>query len=108
MLKNLRRTVFLVCGISLTQAFEDRVFGSREKRLYEFGCECPWTSYHECFDSTQWNNFGPPRNFREKLQPFLRDWDGDGVYNHLDFDDDNDGITDEYDPNPWSWTRPRY
>ena len=48
-------------------------------------------------DSYRWNNYGPSRNSGELMSPRLRDSDGDGSPNYMDHDDDNDGISDEYD-----------
>ena len=48
-------------------------------------------------DAYRWNNYGPPENSDQLLNPRLRDSDGDGIANYLDQDDDNDGISDDND-----------
>lgn len=48
-------------------------------------------------DSYRWNNYGPSRTDRELMNPRLRDSDRDGTPNYLDYDDDNDGVDDDYD-----------
>lgn len=51
---------------------------------------------------TKTDNFGKPssgwKNSLYGIEPgFLRDQDGDGTPNVYDLDDDNDGISDDYD-----------
>ena len=48
-------------------------------------------------DSSRANNYGPSTNSSQLLNPSSRDWDGDGISNSLDLDDDNDGTLDDYD-----------
>ena len=43
------------------------------------------------------DNYGPSRNSYELTNPRSRDNDRDGTANYLDFDDDNDGVYDDYD-----------
>ncbi len=49
-------------------------------------------------DSKKWNNYGPSRSDSELMNPHRRDNDKYGIPNHLDHDDDNDGIPDDNDP----------
>lgn len=53
-------------------------------------------------DQYIWNNFGPSQSDEELLNPYLRDYDKDGIPNYLDFDDDNDGINDQIDNHPYN------
>ncbi len=52
-------------------------------------------------DQYKWNNYGPSKNDNELMNPKVRDYDKDGAPNYLDKDDDNDGIGDDYDHNPY-------
>ena len=52
-------------------------------------------------DRYKWNNYGPSTNSKQLMNPRSRDYDGDGIPNYLDRDDDNDGILDDYDPKPY-------
>ena len=50
-------------------------------------------------DDSRANNYGQARK-KENRQPLnlrMRDYDGDGIPNHLDDDDDNDGMKDDED-----------
>jgi hypothetical protein len=51
-------------------------------------------------DSDRSNNYGRPRNDADRLRPWTRDTDRDGIPNYLDHDDNNNGIPDQYDPAP--------
>lgn len=51
------------------------------------------------------NNYGPSRSSSELLNPRSRDYDRDGTPNYLDLDSDNDGISDNFDKNPYGWQR---
>lgn len=53
--------------------------------------------YRSSPDGIRSNNYGPSRSDSELMNPRTRDSDGDGIPNYLDNDDDNDGISDEYD-----------
>ena len=53
-------------------------------------------------DSSISNNYGPSQNSSQLMNPWTRDYDGDGASNYLDYDSDNDGFGDEYDPKPFS------
>lgn len=57
--------------------------------------------YRSRSDGNISNNYGPPASLKQQLQPPQRDWDKDGIPNHLDSDSDNDGIPDERDPSPY-------
>ena len=48
-------------------------------------------------DAYRWNNYGPSQSDNELMNGRIRDYDGDGVPNYLDKDDDNDGIFDDDD-----------
>lgn len=52
-------------------------------------------------DKFKWNNYGPSRGNLELFNPFIRDYDRDGIPNYLDIDDDNDGIWDDLDNNQY-------
>lgn len=52
-------------------------------------------------DGQTWNNYGPSQSPRERLNPNLRDYDGDGLSNQFDRDSDNDGYFDDYNDNPY-------
>ena len=45
----------------------------------------------------RWDNYGPSQNESQRFHVIERDYDCDGIPNIYDFDDDNDGITDDYD-----------
>ncbi len=48
-------------------------------------------------DSHRWNNYGPSRSDSERISPYSRDNDHDGMPNYRDRDDDNDGVSDDRD-----------
>lgn len=48
-------------------------------------------------DGYRSNNYGPSRNSYELMNPWSRNADGDSTPNYLDYDDDNDGVLDDYD-----------
>ncbi len=52
-------------------------------------------------DGDKWNNFGPSRQESDRLNPYVRDNDRDGVPNNLDMDDNNNGTSDDYDRNQY-------
>ncbi len=52
-------------------------------------------------DGIKSNNYGPSKRNSDRLNPYGRDNDRDGVPNYLDMDDDNDGISDDYDSNQY-------
>lgn len=47
------------------------------------------------------DNYGPSQSDSQLMNPRGRDYDGDGTPNYLDSDSDNDGISDNYDRNPY-------
>ena len=57
--------------------------------------------YRSAPDGQKWNNYGPSTSYTDRYSPYTRDWDGDGSPNYLDRDDDNDGVTDNYDGNQY-------
>ena len=56
-------------------------------------------------DGIRSNNYGPSRSAYEHYNPYIRDYDRDGIPNYLDYDSDNDGIGDDYDSSPYSRSR---
>jgi len=48
-------------------------------------------------DGYKWNNYGPSRSQWDYYNPWGRDYDNDGIPNYLDYDDDNDGIWDDWE-----------
>lgn len=51
-------------------------------------------------DSSKWNNYGvPSTQDRQEQQSniYQRDYDSDRSLNQYDYDDDNDGIWDDYE-----------
>jgi len=56
-------------------------------------------------DGFKWNNYGPSRNTYELMNPWVRDYDRDGIPNYLDLDSDNDWVMDDYDASPYSGYR---
>ena len=52
-------------------------------------------------DST-YSQYGPSTNTQQLMSPRTRDWDNDGIPNYLDRDDDQDGLFDDQDSNPYS------
>ena len=48
-------------------------------------------------DQYKWNNYGPSTNSQERINPYIRDKDKDGIPNYLDKDDNNNGISDDND-----------
>lgn len=54
-------------------------------------------------DNTRVNDYGPSTNPAQNFNPYIRDWDNDGTPNFIDFDDDNDGLIDDWDNNQYSW-----
>lgn len=46
-------------------------------------------------DSTRSNNYGRSEYYGQSGHS--RDWDRDGTPNYLDYDDDNDGILDDFE-----------
>ena len=61
--------------------------------------------YRSAPDGYRWNNYGPSRNRSQLLNPRTRDNDGDGTPNYLDWDDDNDGIADDFDSSQYRFGR---
>lgn len=57
--------------------------------------------YRSAPDSIKSNNYGPSRSSSELMNPRSRDNDMDGWPNYLDYDDDNDGLLDDYDSNQY-------
>lgn len=53
--------------------------------------------YRSAPNNDKSDNFGPSRTDSERLNPYTRDNDNDGIPNYLDKDDDNDGVLDNYD-----------
>lgn len=45
----------------------------------------------------RWDNYGPSQSDYDRYNPYGRDADGDGIPNYMDYDDDNDGIGDDWD-----------
>ena len=52
-------------------------------------------------NSTRSDNYGPSTTDAQLMNPTSRDYDGDGIANHLDADDDNDGKGDDQDSNQY-------
>jgi len=50
-------------------------------------------------DEAKWNNYGPSAYYGQP--PSQRDADHDGIANRYDRDDDNDGLSDDRDPNQY-------
>lgn len=50
-------------------------------------------------DDNRWNNYGNPSTQDREEQQVTpnRDYDRDGLYNRFDLDDDNDGLSDDYE-----------
>ena len=51
-------------------------------------------------DSAKWNNYGSPSaQDRQEQQSniYQRDYDSDRTLNQYDYDDDNDGVGDDYE-----------
>jgi hypothetical protein len=57
--------------------------------------------YRSAPDSSRSNNYGPSTSNAQRVNPKTRDWDGDGIPNYLDTDDDNDGKLGDYDGNQY-------
>lgn len=53
--------------------------------------------YRSSPNQYRYDNYGPSQNDYERYNPRQRDYDGDGIPNYMDYDDDNDGISDDYD-----------
>lgn len=53
--------------------------------------------YRSSPNQYKWDNYGPSKSDNELINPRSRDYDGDGTPNYLDYDDDNDGYSDDYD-----------
>lgn len=56
-------------------------------------------------DASRSNNYGPSTNSYDRSNPYARDNDKDGVPNHLDRDDNNNGRSDDYESNQYRRTR---
>ena len=52
-------------------------------------------------DNSKLNNYGPSKSDSELTNPYLRDYDRDGIPNYSDRDDDNDGRPDDRDNNQY-------
>ncbi len=52
-------------------------------------------------DGQKWNNYGPSRSYQDRINPYSRDNDRDGLSNYLDRDDNNNGIYDNYERNQY-------
>ena len=51
-------------------------------------------------DSMKWNNYGVPSSEDRQEQQsdiYQRDYDSDRTFNQYDYDDDNDGVGDDYE-----------
>ena len=98
MKKTLLITILLVM-ISLisTQAYAEWVNGYyRSDGTYVQG-------YHRSSpNSTKSDNYGPSQSALDRISPNTRDYDGDGLPNIYDFDDDNDGVQDDYDSSQYN------
>jgi len=57
--------------------------------------------YKSSPDGLKWNNYGPSMNSWQLTNPRSRDWDGNGIPNFRDLDDDNDGLMDDVDDNQY-------
>lgn len=57
--------------------------------------------YRSAPDSSKSNNYGPSTSNAERFRPKTRDWDGDGIPNYLDTNDDKDAMLDDYDRNQY-------
>jgi len=71
----------ILLSLSCTQAYV-------EEKMLEKGAAS---------DIEEVDKFGPAQNYEEQINPFIRDFDKDGLPNYLDPDDDNDGYFDEED-----------
>jgi hypothetical protein len=57
--------------------------------------------YRSAPDSSRSNNYGPSTSNVERVSPKTRDWDGDGIPNYLDTNDDKDEKLDDDDGNQY-------
>ena len=83
----------LMIGTSLSAVAEDVYV----KGYYRSDGTYVRPHYRSSPDSYKWNNYGPSQNTFELTNPRSRDQDKDGIPNYLDFDDDNDGILDDWE-----------
>jgi len=64
-------------------------------------------------DGFKWNNYGSPSYKQQKewesypvIPSYQNDYDNDKIPNYQDYDDDNDALIDDFDPNQYrnDWT----
>lgn len=53
--------------------------------------------YRSSPNNTRVDNYDPSLSESDRNNPYGRDYDNDGMSNYLDFDDDNDGLMDDWD-----------
>lgn len=51
------------------------------------------------------DNYGPSQTSLDRINPWRRDYDSDGIPNMYDSDDDNDGVIDDYDSSQYNSNR---
>jgi hypothetical protein len=52
-------------------------------------------------NSMRSDNYGPSQTDSQRMSPTTRDYDGDGIPNYQDYDDDNDSVSDDSDSNQY-------
>ena len=95
---------FAVLAVTISMCFSIEVVSAKDvyvKGYYKADGTYVKPHIRSSPDEHKHNNYGPSQNEDELLNPRSRDYDRDGIPNYLDHDDDNDGILDDNDANPY-------
>ncbi|MEW6110438.1 MAG: hypothetical protein AB1632_14935 [Nitrospirota bacterium] len=97
----MKKTLAVILAASLVLSSAGNAFAGWVRDHYRSNGTYVQPHYRSNPDGYKWNNYGPSRNSYERTNPYGRDNDRDGMPNHLDRDDNNNGIYDDYDSNQY-------
>jgi hypothetical protein len=49
-------------------------------------------------NEVRWDNYGPSQSSQDRMNPRIRNYEGDHLPNYLDHDDNNNGALDDHEP----------
>jgi hypothetical protein len=97
----MKKAVAVILAGMFVVSLAGSAFAGRVNGYYRSNGTYVQPHYRSNPDGYKWNNYGPSRNSYERINPYARDNDRDGITNTLDRDDNNNGINDDYDRNQY-------
>lgn len=97
----MKKTLSVLLVVCFALSLAGGAFAGQVRGYYRSNGTYVQPHYRSNPDGNKWNNYGPSKSYSDRVNPYGRDNDSDGIPNYRDRDDNNNGVGDDFESNQY-------